>query len=77
LKTLFDFVEQELGVSSWFAGSEFSAADVMMSFPLEVGGARVGAFEGRPRIKALVERIHARPACRAALEKGGAYAYAP
>jgi glutathione S-transferase len=76
LKSHFDFIESELGKSEWFAGSEFSAADVMMSFPLEAGAARAGAFAGRPRMKAFVERIHARRAFKAALEKGGPYAYA-
>jgi len=76
LKTHFDFIEAELGRSAWFAGADFSAADVMMSFPLEAGGARANAFAGRPRMKAFVEAIHARPAYRQALEKGGPYSYA-
>ena len=76
MKTHFDFLESELGRSTWFAGEEFSAADIMMSFPLEAAGARAQAFEGRPKMKAFVERIHARPAYRRALERGGPYAYA-
>jgi glutathione S-transferase len=76
LKSHFDFIESELGRSAWFAGEDFSAADVMMSFPLETGGARANAFAGRPRIKAFVDRIHARPAYRKALEKGGPYSFA-
>jgi glutathione S-transferase len=72
----FDFLEGELGKSTYFAGEEFSAADVMMSFPLETGALRGGAFEGRPRLKAFVARIHARPAYKTAIEKGGPYAYA-
>ena len=48
----------------------------MMSFPLESAGVRANAFAWRPRIKAFVERIHARPAYRKALEKGGPYSYA-
>jgi glutathione S-transferase len=76
LKAMFDLVEAELGRSPWFAGEQFSAADVMMSFPLETAGARSGAFEGRPRLAAFVERIHARPAYRKALARGGPYAYA-
>jgi glutathione S-transferase len=76
LKAIFDLVEAELGRSPWFAGEEFSAADVMMSFPLETAGARSGAFEGRPRLAAFVERIHARPAYRKAIVRGGPYAYA-
>ena len=76
LKTHFDFIEAELARSAWFAGADFSAADVMMSFPLEAGADRGNAFAGRPRIKAFVEAIHARPAYRKALEKGGPYRYA-
>jgi glutathione S-transferase len=76
LKAMFDLVEAELGRSPWFAGEEFSAADVMMSFPLETARARSGAFEGRPRLAAFVERIHARPAYRKALVRGGPYAFA-
>ena len=72
----FDFLEGELGKSTYFAGEEFSAADVMMSFPLETGALRGGAFEGRPRLKAFVARIHARPAYKTAIEKGGPYVYA-
>jgi len=75
LKTHFDFIEAELGRSKWFAGDAFSAADVMMSFPLEASGVRANAFEGRPRIRAFVDKIHARPAYQKALEKGGPYAY--
>lgn len=70
------FIEAELGRSAWFAGDEFSAADVQMSFPLEVSASRVGLGENRPRIKAFLERIHARPAYQRALARGGAYAYA-
>jgi glutathione S-transferase len=76
LETLFDFVEAELAKSPWFAGEEFSAADVMMSFPLEAAVARARAGEGRPKLAAYVERIHARPAYRKALARGGPYAYA-
>jgi glutathione S-transferase len=76
LKTMFDFVESELQTRPWFAGEDFSAADVMMSFPLEAGGARAGAFDGRRKIEAFIERVHARPAYRKALARGGPYAYA-
>ncbi|WP_227591672.1 glutathione binding-like protein, partial [Klebsiella aerogenes] len=60
----------------WFAGSEFTAADVMMSFPLEAAVSRANATAGRPRIAAWLEKIHARPAYKAALAAGGPYAYA-
>src|SRR5512139_1078147 len=35
LRSQLDFMEQELGRSTWFAGPEFTAADIQMSFPLE------------------------------------------
>ncbi len=72
----FEFVEAELGRSDWFAGSAFSAADVQMSFPLEAGAAHLSSGPARPRIADFLGRIHARPAYRRALERGGAYAYA-
>jgi glutathione S-transferase len=75
IKTHFDFIEAELGRFPWFAGPDFTAADVQMSFPLEAGAQR-GATDGRPRIKEFLTRIHARPAYARALERGGKYDYA-
>ena len=69
----FAFLEGELSRRDWFAGAEFSAADIQMSFPIEAANARVG-FAGRlPRLKAFVDRIEARPAYKRALAKGGPY----
>ena len=70
-----DFVESELGRWEWFAGEEFSAADVQMSFPLEVSAMRAGLGHERVRIKAFLARIHARPAYQRALTRGGTYLY--
>jgi len=75
LKSHVDYWEAELSRSEWFAGQDFTAADIMMSFPLEAGAARAGAAS-RPHVKAFLDRIHARPAYRAALERGGPYDYA-
>jgi glutathione S-transferase len=69
------FIEDELGRSTWFAGEELSGADVQMSFPLEAAASR-GGVDDYPRIRAFVERVHARPAYRRALERGGPYSYA-
>ena len=70
------FWEEELSKSPWFAGDEFTAADIQMSFPLEAATARGGLEQGYPKALAFLERIHARPAYRRALEKGGPYAVA-
>lgn len=72
----FDYVEAELAARAWFAGDDFTAADVMMSFPLEAAVKRAGLLEGRPHIAAFLETIHTRPAYQAALAAGGPYAYA-
>ena len=71
-----DWLETELAERPWFAGDAFTAADVMMSFPLEASRHRGGLDESRPNLIDWLERIHARPAYGAALKKGGPYAYA-
>ena len=68
-----DFMEGELGKSEWFAGNDFSAADIQMSFPVEAARARGGLSASRPKLMAYLERIHARPAYQRALERGGPY----
>jgi glutathione S-transferase len=76
IKLHLDFLESELGASPWFLGDRFSAADIIMSFPLEAANARAGLDETRPKLFDFLRRIHARPAYQRALEKGGAYRYA-
>jgi glutathione S-transferase len=70
---ILDFMESELGKHAWFAGAAFSAADIQMSFPLEAAAARGGLDESRPKLWAFLQNIHARPAYRRALEKGGKF----
>jgi glutathione S-transferase len=76
LKRQLDFMEAELGRSEWFAGPDFSGADIMMSFPLEAAKQRAGLDGSRPKLMAFLDRIHARPAYKKALERGGPYAFA-
>jgi glutathione S-transferase len=68
------FWESELTKNPWFAGTEFSAADIQMSFPLEAAAARGGLEQGHPQAMAFLERIHGRPAYQRALTRGGPYA---
>jgi glutathione S-transferase len=63
--------EATLTKTAWFAGDDFTAADIMMSFPAEVAR-RVGA-DDFPKVTAFVDTIHARPAYQKALERGGKY----
>ncbi|MDB5655060.1 MAG: glutathione S-transferase [Tardiphaga sp.] len=73
LKSHMAFWEGELSKSEWFAGPEFTAADIQMSFPLEAAAGRAGLSQGHPKAMAWLTRIHARPAYQRALEKGGPY----
>lgn len=68
-----DYMEGELDKSAWFAGNDFTAADIQMSFPLEAAAARGGLDERRPKLMDFLRRIHARPAYQRALAKGGRY----
>src|ERR1700683_211288 len=72
LKAHADYWENELGKSRWFAGEEFTAADIQMSFPLEGAAARAAEQLG-DKTRAFLGRIHERPAYQRALEKGGQY----
>jgi glutathione S-transferase len=71
-----DFMESELGRSTWFAGKDFSAADIQMSFPIEAAAQRAGLNASRPKLMGYLKRIHARPAYKKALERGGPYSFA-
>lgn len=68
---IFDLVEQRLGEAPYFAGETFTAADIMMVFPLTTMRMFIprdlAAF---PNIRAYLQRIGSRPAYRRAMEKG-------
>ncbi len=76
LKRQLDYMESELAKSEWFAGSDFSAADIQMSFPVEAAAQRAGLDASRPKLMTYLKKIHARPAYRKALERGGPYSFA-
>lgn len=67
-----NYLESELEKTPWFAGHEFTAADIQMSFPIEAAVARGGLNSSRPRLMEFCDRIHSRPAYKRALERGGA-----
>ncbi|WP_186104978.1 glutathione S-transferase family protein [Burkholderia gladioli] len=74
LKLHLGYVDAALRETGWFVGDSFSAADVQMSFPLEAAASRADTLAQLPAIRAFLERIHARPAYKRALERGGPYA---
>jgi glutathione S-transferase len=66
------FAEDNIRPSGHFVGNDWSAADVMMSFPAEI--AVLQGYAGRaPKLAAFVEAVHARPAWQRARERGGPY----
>jgi glutathione S-transferase len=68
------YIDQALAGREWLL-DELTGADINLSFVGEIVGV-AGRFETYPNIKAWVQRFQARPAYKAALEKGGAYSYA-
>ena len=70
-----DYLEGELGKSVWFAGTEFTGADIQMSFALEAAEARAGLNDSRPHLMAWLKRTHSRPPYKRALKKGGPYTF--
>ena len=71
IKRTLDFLEGELDKRAWFAGSDFTGADIQMSFPVAMARQR-GGLDGRwPKLMDFLRRIEARPAYRAAKAKIG------
>jgi glutathione S-transferase len=68
-----NYVEGALAGRDYLLGSEPTGADVQMSFIPEVLKA-FGKLDAYPNMAAWIERIHARPAWKAGLDKGGPYA---
>src|SRR5438105_1590381 len=73
IKRQLQFMESELASRPWFSGADFTAADVMMSFPLEVAASRGGLDASAPKLTDWLARIHTRPAYQSALQRGGPY----
>jgi glutathione S-transferase len=66
----FDMMEKRLGVVDYFAGNTFTAADIIMLFPLTT--MRVFAprdLSAYPNIRTYLKRIGARPAFQRAAKK--------
>lgn len=73
-KNHFSYVSQSLK-NNYLLGDKLSAADIIMSFPLEAAN-RGGALAAFPNLQDYVARFQALPAYQRALEKGGTYAFA-
>jgi glutathione S-transferase len=64
------WMEQSLAGQDFFAG-DFSAADIQMSYPVEILASRPAVADKAPNLKAWLDRIRLRPAYQRALERGG------
>jgi len=66
------FMEETLkkNPQNWFVG-DFTAADIIMSFPLEVSEHRMGGFQQFPHMAKYLDQIKARPAHIRTVEKVG------
>jgi glutathione S-transferase len=64
------YMDGALAKHDYFAGKEFTAADIQMSFILEVADTS-GRLKDYPRLTALLKRLRDRPAYKRAIEKGG------
>ncbi|MFD1694315.1 glutathione S-transferase family protein [Roseibium aestuarii] len=62
--------EETLARGRWFAGNAFSAADIAMSFPVEVAIGRFRLGEPGPATAAWLDAIRSRPSYLRALERG-------
>jgi glutathione S-transferase len=67
------FVNDSLAGRDYFVGEALTGADIQMSFVPEVAKA-MGKLPEYPHMAAWIERMHARPAWKTALEKSGPYA---
>ena len=79
VSSLLAFMEAELATRAWFAGDEFTAADVQMSYPVEAAAAGRAGFtaQSHPKLHQWLQRCQARPAYQRALEAGGPYSVIP
>lgn len=72
MKQMLTFVDSELGTGPWFAGAEFTAADVMMVFPFTTMRLFLDYdLAPYPNILAYLQRVEARPAYRKAMALAG------
>lgn len=69
LNTHMAYLEQELGKTSWFAGEQFSIADIQMGFVMEVLQSRGGLNQDYPNCLAWLHKAQSRPAYLRALEQ--------
>ncbi|NKC12088.1 MAG: glutathione S-transferase family protein [Gammaproteobacteria bacterium] len=71
LETLLRKAEEDLATAPWFGGSALSAADIVISYPMESAHMRGYLSDAFPHCRAWLERIYAYPSFKVAREKDG------
>ena len=71
IDTLLEKAEIDLGKTPWFGGDKLSAADIVMSYPLESMKVNNYLGERYPNCLAWLERVNAYPSFKRAKEKDG------
>ena len=66
------YLDRELEGRTWFVGDDLSAADVNLSFPVQVTRLLHG-LDHFPNLARFLESVADRPAYQRALERGGPY----
>lgn len=69
------YIDRSLEGHDFLLGDTLSAADVQLSFVGELA-AKFDLLGDYPHLSAWLKRLHARPAFRASVAKGGPYSYA-
>ena len=67
------FLEGELKQSQYFAGDDFTAADIQITFVLEFVEVLQPLEERYPHLSEFLKKVQARSAYQKALERGGRY----
>ena len=70
IENVLSYMEGGLKGREFFVGSDLTGADVQLLFVLEAAGARLAPFAG---LVAYRDRMHARPAYKRGIERGGPY----
>ncbi len=72
VKLHLDYIEGLLEGGDYFAGDQFTAADLHITFNLQMAQAS-NLIGDRPRMLAFLDRVTTRPAYRRAIDKGGPF----
>lgn len=66
-------IENTLASSTWFAGEQFTAADIVMGYCMEVAYVRVGMDDRYPNSQRFLQQMRERPAYKKAMIKNGVF----